>query len=289
MDLMIASLKVTNIFLYNYHNSERTSVSYTKSTSYDDFIIDACARFEYNHDEFNPCLYYVARNGLWKNRIKINSDQSFHDTIREYLSLGLTDRGRIYFHCTNESPQNKLIQITPPILKNGDSSSKDSSSSKSSNKEMFNKDDQKRFRSNLIIRDGEKCRVCKVERSVEAAHIIDFGVRIKNEDLMKIYKLNDIHDYNNGLIMCSNCHKDFDNFNIGIMPNGIIIPRNGNANNLNPSESIMNSLDEDVPLIMQGCLQWKYQRFIEAQGKQPESFFFFEKIGRALSLTPEKK
>lgn len=106
---------------------------------------------------------------------------------------------------------------------------------------------QKKFREFLLKKFNNKCAVCDIENKciLESAHIQSFETD-KNFNI------------NNGLLLCANDHKLFDNFDWSINPQtNKIVVKNKNSINYKYNGKIV-----DLSIESKKYIQWHFDNFV---------------------------
>jgi hypothetical protein len=166
-------------------------------------------------------LYKLPRE--WKSCDERESIRSEAELLNVLSDINLarkngSDQWLLYVFKVTGS--NSSPQCSPgKLLLSNDTSSKPSSNSKTSER---NRSQQDQFRKALLHRDGDICRLCS-SKPVEAAHIIDLTWKFSTDELRNKFNCYDIYSVTNGLILCKNCHGNYDAGVIGINSSGFLV------------------------------------------------------------------
>ena len=222
-------------------------------------------------------LYHVPERNeaQWTDPMKRKvAKENFDNVIAEALSLA--DEATypiIYAHFDNSSPTSSpghlLAAETTSIKSAGSSGSR-------------SRTDQQNFRSVLLERDGNMCRICCATQAIEAAHIIEWSAKLNTVTLYKDYHISGKFDYRNGLMLCSECHDQYDSYEIGILPTGDVIPKTGTKNEETRNiftTARQDNFDQPTELV----LGYKYKKFVAKHISTPKRKGIFKKL-TSLSL-----
>ena len=98
---------------------------------------------------------------------------------------------------------------------------KSETSSAKSNRSTY----QKRFKQDLDVRDKLKCLLCNSVDALIGCHIVDAAATLSIEETTTLDMLNarDRYAVYNGLLLCSNCHSMYDNWQLGVNDDGYLV------------------------------------------------------------------
>lgn len=255
-----------------------------------DLLGDLC--IEFNTDISR--IYYIPPNQTWHESQILDTDDKLRAAIDEIKGLPRKVRNNCLYASSSEnsptsSPEKPKGELSRDVNNNGNvnalSSQSDgeaggplvntnrSSTSKSSGSA------QEEFREVILARDGKCCLVCGNcnDKSLEAAHVIDLFPKNKSldvtlEQLQKIYHLSSKYDWKNGLLLCRNCHKQYDDFDMGIDGEGDVHMEE--EDDVEEKKNIFKGIDSecrqnDYPSKL--TLEWKFKQFEQKQRSRASS------------------
>mmetsp|Transcript_18762 Transcript_18762/g.25877 ORF Transcript_18762/g.25877 Transcript_18762/m.25877 type:complete len:196 (+) Transcript_18762:477-1064(+) len=162
---------------------------------------------------------------MWENRVRVDTVDKLLHFIGLIESAGSYESLRsIYVFNGNESPTTSPEKTDVPSQKQDEISVKSSSE----NSKKTNETERVvRFRKALIIRDHEQCQICGVKQPHETPHIIDLESKMPFEEQWSVYKCCGFFVVQNGILLCRNCHTNYDFFRLGITSDGDVITNRG--------------------------------------------------------------
>ena len=171
----------------------------------------------------------------------------------------------LYVYPEDDSPTSSPAKVVPSPLE--DSEKSDTSSSKSDRSTY-----QKRFSKEVRRRDKDVCLLCQSKDALIGAHIVNAEIKLSEEEkeALDMFDASDKYAVYNGLLLCSNCHSMYDNWQLGIDEDGYLIKRVGDSwvrdmtVNVYPDPSDKKSSPKNPLSIL---LKWKYDRFVSKRDK----------------------
>jgi hypothetical protein len=241
-------------------------------------------------------LYYLHPKAKWEEKVRIADSIQLKNILDNPEESTEQYFYTVYLFTGDNSPDSspqKLLAEGEETKDKGETKSESSSSNSRQRRGSF----QSRFRSDLLKRDEDICRACSEKNSGEAAHIIDVEWKLPDEFLMKEFSLMSVYDPRNGIILCKNCHWDYDHFILGIDPEGVIYSRHSESNRSFNKTIYFDEKEKKEKkslLPSKKVLKFKYQRYVD-HGEDDELVIIPKKkknlydLFSGLSLTPQKK
>jgi hypothetical protein len=222
--------------IINWQNGEIQSVHFKSSMDFDEFITSVQILFQ-TYDECR--LYYLPIGDIWSNREKIEDMAALVERLPHVpKAKSAKDKLVFYVFFGDVSPDGSPCKAYEKNSKNNvakqESPKQSLSSSEKADSRKSNSHHQAAFRKHLLTRDRDMCRFCSYPGTVVACHIIDIkwvknsktsNSKLTPNDLLEKFGLTSVYYPANGMLLCPNCHKEFDDFEIGVTTEGVIICR----------------------------------------------------------------
>jgi hypothetical protein len=201
-----------------------------------------------------------------RSRIE-NTDQlvrylSMVDETEDYIDI-------LYVYPNEDSPASSPNKV-PQFPAASDSSRSSSDVSSDNGRSTY----QKRFRTELLRRDKERCLLCSTDEALIGAHIVDVDATLTDleKEQLDMKHTSDRYAVYNGLLLCANCRTSYDNWKLGVDGNGYLVKRDKDAlggwsrttTNVypDPEDRFTNPKNPLGKL-----LTWKYEKFISKRDK----------------------
>ena len=252
----------------------------------------------FNLPRISKRLYYLHPKANWEEKIKIETSAQLkyfldnpEEEIEEYFYT-------IYLFTGDNSPDSSPKKL---LIQENEEQQEHKVETASSNSRKSRGSFQTRFRTDLLTRDGDVCRTCLEKNSGEACHIIDVEWNFPNNILMREFSLMSVYDPRNGIILCKNCHWDYDHFFLGIDPDGNIYSRHSESTRTFSKTIYLDEKEKEAKntlLPSKKVLKFKYQRFLDhmeddegteaSTKKAATKKNYLSNLLSGLSLTPQK-
>jgi hypothetical protein len=234
-------------YVTNWRTTEVIAVPY--KGKYEKFIFEIGLLL---HIRGNGRLYALKPGAKLEERVRISNTGELEE-IMQYIDNEESPQAMqvLFLYPEDESPHNTPAKTVKSNSEKSESASTDRSTY------------QKRFAREITIRDQNKCRLCDLNHSLRASHIIDASAKLTKVQLEAL-GIRTKYEVWNGILLCANCHDQYDRWMIGIDPDGYLCRREHNqwiidqAINIYPSPNLKNNRLYPDPIL----LEWKFHKFI---------------------------
>lgn len=287
------------VYVTHWNSGIMKSVPFSPNLPLSRFMI-SCG-FLFQLPSISKRLYYLHPKAKWEEKVKIINSEQLKDILDHPQEESEHYFYTIYLFTGENSPDSCPKKLLAEDVESPQAKGETESESTSSNSKKRRGSYQSRFRNEILQRDEDICRACSEKDCGEAAHIIDVEHSFTEEYLMRNYEIMSVYDPRNGIILCKNCHSDYDRFILGINPDGNIISTHNESMRTFKSTMFLDNKEKREKkslLPSKKVLKFKYDRFLESQeeevisatnSKDSKKNKLIVNMFSFLSLTPKKK